>query len=354
MSEPSSPETLSPKNRVARERAATLGIAGGGALAFLALSGPLPMLLGPMTACLLAALLGARLRDMGLVSTLMRTMLGVAAGSAVTPELGVRLPDMLLTAALVPVFIVVLAGIGYPFFRHAGFDHPTAYYAAMPGGFQEMLVFGEEAGAKVRALALIHATRVLVIVSLAPLIISWLWGLPLDRPPGAAAASVPWRDMALMAVAAVAGWRGAKRVGLFGATILGPMILTAALSLSGLLGSRPPAEVIYVVQFFIGLAVGVRYVGTTLSELRHDVTASLLYCIVMAVVTLAFVELIIWAGLAPSLDAFLAFAPGGQAEMVVLALIVGGDVAFVVTHHVLRIILVVTLAPVFARLWRRA
>ena len=46
---------------------------------------------------------------------------------------------------------------------------------------------------------------------------------------------------------------------------------------------------------------------------------------------------------------FLAFAPGGQAEMTVLALIAGADLAFVIAHHVLRIITVIIGAPIAAR-----
>ena len=48
------------------------------------------------------------------------------------------------------------------------------------------------------------------------------------------------------------------------------------------------------------------------------------------------------------MDALLAFAPGGQAEMTVLALIVGADVAFVVAHHVLRLVIVILGAPLVA------
>jgi uncharacterized membrane protein AbrB (regulator of aidB expression) len=57
------------------------------------------------------------------------------------------------------------------------------------------------------------------------------------------------------------------------------------------------------------------------------------------------------AGLAPALETVLAFAPGGQAELTVLALIVGADMAFVVAHHVLRIFIVILGAPLFARLF---
>jgi membrane AbrB-like protein len=340
-----------PVGRVARERIVTLALASGGAWLFLAAGGPLPMLLGPMSACLIAAIAGVQLRDMGLWAILMRTMLGVAAGASVTPALITRLPDMALTLAMVPAFILVAVAIGYPFFRRlCGFDHPTAYYAAMPGGLNDMLVFGEEAGADMRALALIHATRVLVIVTLTPFLIGLIWGLPLDRPPGAPAATMPPHELTLMAGAALLGWKGAERAGLFGAAIIGPMLLTAGMSLGGLITHRPPAEAITVAQFFIGLSVGVRYVGITLRELRIDVAASIGYCLVLAAATLLFVEAIVLADLAPPLDAFLAFAPGGQAEMMVLALIAGADIAFVVTHHVIRIVLVITLAPIVARL----
>jgi hypothetical protein len=50
----------------------------------------------------------------------------------------------------------------------------------------------------------------------------------------------------------------------------------------------------------------------------------------------------------------LAFIPGGFAEMSLIALGMGVDPAFVVTHHSLRVFLVVLIAlPLFAWLQRR-
>jgi uncharacterized membrane protein AbrB (regulator of aidB expression) len=63
--------------------------------------------------------------------------------------------------------------VGVPFFRRVyRFDWATSWYAAMPGGLTDMVLFGQEAGGDVRALSLIHATRVLIIVTLAPLILT--------------------------------------------------------------------------------------------------------------------------------------------------------------------------------------
>ena len=51
------------------------------------------------------------------------------------------------------------------------------------------------------------------------------------------------------------------------------------------------------------------------------------------------------------METILAFAPGGQAELTILALIVGADMAFVIAHHVLRLFLVILLAPLAARVF---
>jgi len=338
---------------MARPRLITLVIATMGTLVFLASGIPLPFLLGPLFACLIAALAGTRLADMGRFSVLMRTILGVAIGASITPDILGRLPEFLLPVLLVPVYILVLGAVGYPFFRKiCGFDHPTAYYSAMPGGLQDMLVFGEEAGADVRALSLIQATRVLVIVTIAPVLLTLIWDLDLTQPPGQPASALPLWQMGVMVLSGLFGWLIAARLGMFGASILGPMILTAALSLSGVIQFRPPAEAIFAAQFFIGLTVGARYTGITKHELKIDVLAGAGYCVILAVVALFFAEIVALSGMAGQIDAFLAFIPGGQAEMVVVAIIAGADLAFVVTIHLVRIMVVIFGAPIVARLFK--
>jgi membrane AbrB-like protein len=332
-----------------RSRSLTLILAGAGTLAFWALDLPLPFLFGPMAACLIAALSNLPINGFGQVSVAARTILGVAVGASITPDLFHQLPQMAMSVALVPVFIALIGIIGVPFFRHVwGFDGPTAYYAAMPGGLQDMVIFGTEAGGDPRALSLIHATRVLIIVTLAPAFLTLVYGARLTNPIGAPVTELPVGEMALMAAAALIGWKGGERIGLFGASILGPMIVTAALSLSDLIHSRPPAEAILAAQFFIGCGIGVHFLGVTWGELTRVVLAGIAYVLVLAVLAAGFTGLVTWAGLGDPVEAFLAFAPGGQAEMTVLAIVTGADLGFVITHHLTRIVLVIVGAPLVA------
>lgn len=329
------------------------GVAFVGALAFLAMNMPLPWLLGPICACLVAALAGVPMKGIKPLNEAMRTILGVAVGATFTPVILVSMLGMWPTLLMIPVFVAVIGLVGVPYFQRLwGYDFPTAYYSTMPGGLQDMLVFGEEAGGNPRSLSLIHATRVLVVVVALPFILTAFWGADLTSPPGAPAVSLPIWEMALMAFCGLVGWRVAARLGMFGASILGPLLLTAVFALTGLLTHRPPAEAIWAAQFFIGMTVGAKYAGITSQEVRRDLTAGFGFCAVLFVLTLIMVEIVYATGLAPGMEALLAFAPGGQAELTVMALIVGADAAFVVAHHVLRIFVVILGAPVFMRLFR--
>ncbi len=333
----------------ALRRLVTLLIAILGTAVFSLLNMPLPFLFGPMFACLIAALAGARLLGFKLISEAARTVLGVAVGASITPEVLHQLPQMAGSVAFIPIYIAVIGLVGVPYFHKVcGFDLPTSYFAAMPGGLQDMVIFGTEAGGDPRALSLIHATRVLVIVTIVPAILIYAMDRPLVQPLGAPIGDLPPHELLLMLAAAIGGWALAARVRLFGAAILGPLIVTTILSLSGLIAHRPPAEAILGAQFFIGIGIGVGYVGVTLLELRRVVLSGMVFVLILAVLAFIVTEAVVMLGLATPLEGFLSFAPGGQAEMTMLAIVAGADLGFVVVHHILRVMLVILGAPLFA------
>lgn len=328
----------------------TFGIGALGVLGFLWFGLPLPFLMGPLVICLIAALCGANLYINKWLSAGFRTVLGVAIGSSITPEVLASIPVMGLSLAVVPVFIAIIALTSFPLLKRVfKLDTTTAYYGSMPGGLQDLLVFGEDAGGNVRALSLIHATRVLLIIGIAPLVIATLWDVDLIARPGKPATETPLWQIALMIAAGLGGWGIAAKLKVLGASIIGPMILTMILSLSGAITQRPPAEMIWASQFIIAIGVGAKYVGLTWQEFKRYVFAGIVNGLQLAVVSAIFIEAIVMLGVAPGLNAFLAFLPGGQSEMVVIAIIAGADLTYVVLHHILRIVMIVSLAPVLFR-----
>jgi len=321
-----------------------------GAIIFLWLELPLPWLFGPLFSCLLAALIGINLYSIKILSDAMRTILGVAVGATVTLSFLLALPGFWNTLIFIPITVILSGIIGVWYFQKlCGYDFPTAYYSSMPGGLQDMLVFGEEAGGNVRAMSLIHATRVLVIIIALPILLTSIWDISLDKPPGNPIKNFEIEQLIILGICGIAGWKIASFLGMFGASILGPLILTAIASITGILHTRPPVEAIWAAQYFIALGIGVKYVGVTAQEIRKDILAGLGFCIFLLVITLSIVSLVINYNLAPAVDAILSMAPGGQAELVVITLIVGADLGFVVAHHLFRIFIVILGAPIMER-----
>ena len=156
-----------------------------------------------------------------------------------------------------------------------------------------------------------------------------------------------------MATAALVGWKAGARLGLFGASILGPMIVTLAFSLSGLIQERPPREALVSAQFLLGIGIGIHYVGVTWRELPRTIGFSAIFMVILAILVGAVAETVVLLDLAPPVEAFLAFAPGGQAEMTVLAIVAGAELGFVVFHHIARIFLVILGAPLILRFMKR-
>lgn len=338
-------------NSLAARRVQTFVIAALGAGLFYVLRLPLPLLLGPMLACLIAAFARAQIADFGYVGNFMRTFLGVTVGATINMEVVNQLPVYGLSLMFVPLFIICIGALGYPILRYMfKMNHPTAYYGAMPGGLPDALIVGELAGANVRTLSLVHATRVLVTVTIAPIIMEIFWQADLSQPPGLPASESDPVELLIFVVTGWVGWKLGERIGLFGAPLLGPMILATILSISGVITQRPPAEIIWAAQFFVGVAVGAKYVGVTWREFKVDVVAGFVYALGLALISVAFFLLISGLGIAPAIDAFLAFLPGGQAEIVVIAIIAGADLSYVVIHHLLRLVLVIMLAPFAARI----
>lgn len=309
---------------------------------------PLPFLIGPMAACLVCALASVPLQGMGLVEKFMRTFLGVAIGTSITPEIVGELPRFALSLATIPVLILVLAFAGFHLLRAMGFDKQTSLYSSLPGGLQEMLILGESAGGSVRAMSLIHATRVLALFALVPLAITLIWGVDLSEPPGRPASSMPAHEIALMVATGLVGWRLAEALRIPGPSLLGPALIAMVLSLTGFINSRPPTEILALAQFFIGLTVGVRYSGINFSELRRYVLAGVIYSVVTASLSVAFLFAVLSVLSLPPMDVLLAFLPGGQAEMAIIAIVAGADVPFVIAHHFLRILVVLAIAQIMS------
>lgn len=334
-------------------------IGAAGSTVFVWYGLPLPWFLGALTACLVASVAGLPVKRPAPISIPMRAVLGVAVGTAFTPALLDRLPGMISSLALLVPFMGLVIAVGMLFYeRVAKFDRPTAFYSAVPGGLTDMTTMAEESGANVRAVVLVQASRILAIVFALPLWLQWHDGLSVAR---AFASRVHiWEiwpfDALVMIAMGWGGWWVARRLGMAGAPIVGPMLASGIAHAMGYTSAKMPLEVLVVAQISVGAMLGCQFRGLTLKEFTGTMTWGIANALVLLVVTGAVAAMVSHLTGFDPVSVLLAFAPGGQTELNLLAYVLGLDVAYVALHHLMRLAIVILGAQVIFRTkthWRR-
>jgi membrane AbrB-like protein len=128
------------------------------------------------------------------------------------------------------------------------------------------------------------------------------------------------------------------------------MIFSATVHLAGFTDASPPAIVVAVAQIVLGASVGARFAGLTFRDLGRIVQiGGIATLILLAIAVIFAVALGALAGF-PFTSLILAFSPGGLTEMSLIALTLDIDTAFVATHHIARISVVVIVVPIVFRL----
>lgn len=324
----------------------------GGAI-FFALALPLPWMLGAMALATAAALAGAPLKVPGTLRNIMVALLGVLLGSQFTADVFARVAEWYVGITGVVVSVIAMGGLAYFVLRKfGGYDRPTAYFASMPGGLSEMMVLGESMGGDGRKISLTHGARILIAVFLIAFYYRIFEGYEPVGLPVPADVPLAWYDVVLLVACALIGYPVARLLRIPAAQLVGPLVLSAALHMTGIVSAQPPGELIAAAQVVLGAAIGARFAGMGIAEVWRVLLLAGVVSVMMVVIAAGAAF-----GLAAAADLsgpalFLALAPGGLAEMSLIALSFGSAAAFVSTHHIVRIILIVILAPMLFRVVR--
>ncbi len=334
--------------------ALVIGSAGGALAAWANL--PLAWMIGAMLATTAASAGGLAIAmPVGLRNGFV-VVLGIMLGSSFSPEILERLGDWALSLSMLLVYTAAGGGAGYLYFRRlVGYDPITAYFAAMPGGLTEMVLVGGAMGGDSRTISMTHGARILLVVLALPFAFQLVLGYdPATKPAaGASLAAASLQDLAILAFCGIAGFLAARAVRLPAAPIVGPMAASAAVHLAGWTSAQPPVELVAAAQIVVGSAIGCRFAGVPFATIARAVLAAAGGTVVLVAVTLLIAMALHAATGLPASALILAFSPGGLAEMSLIAIALSMDAAFVATHHIVRIFLIVVLAPLAFRLLRR-
>jgi membrane AbrB-like protein len=319
-----------------------------GALIFVYLNTPLPWMLGALATTTIAALLGARISAPGVARTPMVVIVGVMVGATFTPDILERFPEWWPSLLGLVVLGLVSGAAGLAYFRmFTDFNLPTAYFSAMPGGLIEMVTLADERGADIRTVALVHSVRILVVVFCVPIAVRLIEGVGMGAS-GGLRPSIVDADLVVFAWlvgTAVVGVVVGYLLRLPAAYLLGPLLVSAVTHAIGLSEFQFPSEILNVAQLVIGASLGCRFAGVGTGTIFRIFGMALGMTLFLLAITAAFALAVARLAGFDFVPVFLAYAPGGLPEMSLVAISLHVEVAFVATHHIVRLFLVMGGAP---------
>jgi membrane AbrB-like protein len=333
------------------------GVAGGAIFSFADM--PIPWTLGPLAAVIFAKVVfkkelfwHSQLRNIGFV------VLGYVMGSPFTPEAGQN-----ILSQLPLIFFITLVTIALSLFfafllnRYTKFTLATVVLGSIPGGLAQVNAISEDIkDSDTSVVTLLQTIRVLVVVFFVPFIA--LHGLAdefLHISKTAQTFSVGHIPLLFLFFgASLASLFILQYRGVSPRYIIAPMLVTAALVLSGIHAPPLPLPLIALAQIFIGLSLGV---SIKVDKLKNWKTISFfgVLSVLGVIISSLFVSFLLSKTTSISLlTAFISIAPGGIAEMGVTAIAVNADLSMVIAFQLFRLLFILLILIPLTKYWLNA
>lgn len=342
------------RRRLARPWAQwTAVIAASAALSALLglLTVPAAMLLGPLVASVFFGVGGASISVPRPLFLLSQGVAGCLIASSLTLSTLVEIADDWPALVLaVSLTLAASLSVGLLAGRLGRMPRDAAIWGFLPGMAGAMVAAAHEENVDARLVAVMQYVRLLVVILVMSAVARVVVGPSVAGLPTAPLSEEPLVPVAVtMAVAALA-WAGAWLRFIPSGPSLVPMVVAAALQVSGTMPIALPGPVLMVAYAVIGIQVGLRFnrpvVMTVVRLVPLIVAASLalvVLCGLSAVLLTAVLDL-------DTLTAFLGTVPGSIETVAIIAVASKVDVAFVMALQTMRLFVVILVGPPLARL----
>ena len=257
---------------------------------------------------------------------------GLAITAQVVPELISWLPYIFLTIC---VSITLSAVLSVPYSYIARIDQKTAFFSMLPGGMTEMANIAREVGAESAPIAVTQAIRVAMIVLLMPaLIVAFSPEVVLALRTSSRPIDLVYLPV-LLAIGGV-GVFVVRKLGLNNPWFLGGLLSAAVLTASGYFLTGIPPVLFAAAQYFIGIAIGIRFRREVMSKLPRLVAWAVIFVISLNILLAIYAFGLSWWRDASVENLILASGTGGAVELAITAQVLGLNVALVTAFHAIR------------------
>src|SRR5580704_3850947 len=328
----------------------TLLTAAAGALMFQLLGLPGGLVSGSMLAVAVAALAGRPVRVPLPLARVCFVLIGMLLGAVVTPETlhGIASWPLSVAFLIASSTIMFIGTACYLRWVH-GWDALSALLGASPGSMAQVMALSAELHADIRGVAIVHVTRVLLIVVGLPSGLA-LFGSAIGTAGIVRGGTVSsFTELAILVIVSSAVALLMLRIRFPGGLMFGAMAGSGVLHGTGFIHASLPWWLGSAGVVTLGAVAGARFANTSPRLLLGYLGAAFGSFAVATVVAAAFALLVVALLPFRLADVAVAFAPGAQDTMMVLALALHLDPVYVGAHHLVRFLVVSLAVAVAAR-----
>jgi membrane AbrB-like protein len=347
------PALMPPPSRLslALRTAETLLIAAIGGTLFTLIGFPAGLIAGSVVAVAAAALIGRPMTVPLWLARVTFVLVGIALGAVVTPETLKGIAAWPISVAILAVAIgcMIAATTSYLRFVH-GWDTLSALFGASPGSLAQTMGLAVEYGTDVRAVAVVQTMRVLLLTLGFPAGLA-LFGLVAEGPLVFPAASQAFSltELIILVVVSTTAAVGLLWIRFPGGLLFGAMLASALLHGGGFLHAVLPSWVTTAAIVAVGAVAGARFANTSPRMLLSYMGAAIGSFAVAVTIAACFMLIAASLMTVRIADVVVAFAPGAQDTMMVLALALHLDPIYVGAHQLARFMIVSLSIPLIAK-----
>jgi membrane AbrB-like protein len=319
-------------------RALAIGVPAG--LLFAWLETPIPWMIGPMIAIAVVNLMGMRVHSVPFGRQMGQVILGSAVSIYFTPTVVAALGAHFLPILLATLAAFVIGGLGaLVMSRVSGIDAKSAFFSSIPGGSMAMAVLAQKYGAQIPPVAVTHSLRVSIVVVAIPFALTY-GGIPLEV--SAYTPQLPFNIWILIPWIACGFLIGgvSEKLNFHNGYMMMPIFLGAGLTISGVELSSVPSWMTDFAQLMFGLILGERYERAFFARHKMFIPFALVNALFIVLASVAVAIGLAWAFGISVATMIIATAPGGLAEMTIVAQALEIGVPTVVAFHLFRIVIV--------------
>jgi len=327
-----------------RDTAAGLLIGFAGGLIFWLIGLPAPWLAGSMMAAIVAVFSNVRVGMPDWLRAVAFIFLGIQTGTAVSWDTVDRAVHWPLSIAFLCLTVVAVTWACTAYYiRRSNWDPATALFASLPGALSLTLLLASGTKADMRRVTIAQCIRLLFLVAALPSVITWL--SPAEPVLVVTQEIGSIRDILLLLAVSTAAGYALEWLRVPAGLMLGPMLASAALELSGLIAGTAPAAILIPANVVLGVMIGARFSHFTFTEFREALVEGFSGFLIALVIAMAGAGIAAYFSGLPFALTLLAFSPGGLDAMTIMAFSLNLDPAYVGAHQMARYLGLALLMP---------